>query len=130
MFLRPCLGGKPATRSIESRGGQKVGLTSRTSAGQSEGVLPKQATCDDRMREGITERLAGVSRQIPLRTRGTARAPECKPVLDPFLRSAKPEDLPVQFPTKFEMAVNLKTAKVLGLAVPPSILVRADEVIE
>jgi len=83
--------------------------------------LPSLSTQKSAVRAGI---LMSYSASLEERGQQIAR------YVDKILKGAKPADLPVQQPTRYELAINLKTAKALGLTVPPALLARADEVIE
>jgi putative ABC transport system substrate-binding protein len=83
--------------------------------------LPSLSTQKSAVRAGI---LMSYSASLAERGQEIAR------YVDKILKGAKPAELPVQQPTRYEMAINLKTAKALGLTIPPSVLARADEVIE
>jgi hypothetical protein len=89
--------------------------------GPSSACRAQQLSTSQRLAVDQVERCSQPAKRVAVAKRGNDKA---------ILRGAKPAELTVQFPTKFEMAVNLKTAKALGLAIPPSIRLRADEIIE
>jgi ABC transporter substrate binding protein len=90
---------------------------------------PRRPSPKRRRRRCCRRNVAGVGLSA-LRSRRVEIFRQAASYVDRILRGDKPADLPVQAPTKYETVVNLKTAKALGLTVPPGLLVAADEVIE
>jgi ABC-type uncharacterized transport system substrate-binding protein len=79
-----------------------------------------------RIRTGI----GSENRRVAARCARAAEYRRCAYFVDKVLKGSMPADLPVELPTKFWLTVNLKTAKALGITMPPTIMARADEVIE
>jgi putative ABC transport system substrate-binding protein len=89
------------------------------------------ATSGDPVGAGLVASLAGVDGLLDeLRDESTRHVPTPATYVDKIIKGARPADLPVEQPTKFDMVVNARTAKTLGLTIPPSILGRADRVIQ
>ena len=145
-----------ALRAVAPQFGMEVGPVDLHDAGEIERVLTEFARKPNGGLVVVSGALAGVHRNLIIKLAATHRLPAVYPFrffvgegglmsygtdriepwrrgaayVDRILKGEKPADLPVQAPTKYELVINLKTAKALGLEIPPTLLARADEVIE
>jgi putative ABC transport system substrate-binding protein len=132
---------KVTVRSVEVREPDDFPATFSTMTREHIGGILFHATTDLYAHRGqiaelaITHRIPGISNFEEVATAGAlpnlfAQLRRAAVFVDKILKGAKPADLPIEQPSKFDLVVNLKTAKALGLTIPPSLLSRADQVIE